>query len=53
MITTKFGEVEGGWSTCDIRVGYGTSVWKEIIKDWNSFFQNVTFSLRDGKRLSF
>ena len=53
MIDTKFGEVEGGWTTCDIREGCGIGFWKEIRNDWNSFFPSVAFSLGDGRRLSF
>ena len=29
-IRCKFGESSGGWHTCDLRGGYGTSPWKEI-----------------------
>ena len=29
-IRCKFGESSGGWHTCDLRGGYGTSLWKEI-----------------------
>ena len=53
MISTKFREVEGGWSTYDIRGGYDIGVWKEIRKNWNSFFQSAAFSLGDGRGLSF
>ena len=45
MISTKFGEVEGGWSTCDIRGGYDIGVWKEIRKNWNSLFPKCSFFL--------
>ena len=28
VINRKFGEVEGGWSTCDLRGEFGTNIWK-------------------------
>ena len=52
-IRCKFGESSGGWHTCDIRGGYGTSLWKEIRKEWPFFFQNSVFALRDGRRIKF
>ena len=33
----KFGESIGGWYSCDLRGGYGTSLWKEIRKEWFVF----------------
>ena len=53
VICSKFGEINGGWHTCDLRGGCGTSLWKEIRKEWPSFFQNVVFSLGDGRRINF
>ena len=53
VIGIKFGESPDGWHTRDLRGGYGTSLWKEIRKEWSSFFQNEVFSLGDGKRINF
>ena len=53
VIQCKFGESSGGWHTCDLRGGYGTSLWKEIKKEWPSFFQNSVFVLGDGSRINF
>ena len=53
VIQCKFGESSGGWHTCDLRGGYGTSLWKEIRKEWPSFFQNSVFFLGDGSRINF
>ena len=53
VIRCKFGESSGGWHTCDLRGGYGTSLWKEIRKEWTSVFQNSVFALGDGRRISF
>ena len=52
-ICCKFGESIGGWHTRDLRGGYGTSLWKEIRKEWNVFYQNAAFVLGDGKRINF
>ena len=53
VIGIKFGESLDGWHTRDLRGGYGTSLWKEIRKEWSSFFQNAVFSLGDGRRINF
>ena len=53
VIGIKFGESPDGWHTRDIRGGYGTSLWKDIRKEWSSFFQNAVFSLGDGRRINF
>ena len=53
VICSKFGESFGGWHTSDIRGGYGTSLWKDIGKEWPSFFQNSVFALGDGRRINF
>ena len=52
-ICCKFGESIGGWHTRDLRGGYGTSLWKEIRKEWLGFFQNAVFALGDGRRINF
>ena len=52
-MSSKFGETVGGWHSCDIRGGFGVWLWKEIGKEWPLFLQNATFSLGDGRRISF
>ena len=52
-ICCKFGESIGGWHTRELRGGYGTSLWKEIRKEWLGFFQNAVFALGDGRRINF
>ena len=52
-ICCKFGESIGGWHTRDIRGCYGTSLWKEISKEWLFFSQNAVFTLGDGRRINF
>ena len=49
----KFGESIGGWQTRDIRGSYGTSLWKEISKEWLFFSQSAVFTLGDGRRINF
>ena len=53
VICSKFGESCGGWHTSDIKGGYGSSLWKDIRKEWPSFFQNAVFALGDGRRINF
>ena len=53
VMNIKFREVVGGWNTCDIRGGYGSSLWKKIRKDWITFHHNVAFSSGYGRRLCF
>ena len=53
VIQCKFGESSGGWHTRDLRGGYGTSLWKEIRKEWPRFFQNSVLVLGDGSRINF
>ena len=53
VISTKFGEEDGGWNTRDIRGGYGSGLWKDIRKEWITFSQNPTSSLGNGRRLGF
>ena len=53
VICSKFGETNGGWHTCDLRGGYGISLWKEIRKEWPSFIQNAVYSQGDGRRINF
>ena len=53
VIGSKFGESPDGWHTRDLRGSYGTSLWKEIRKEWPSFFQNAVFSLGDIRRINF
>ena len=52
VICCKYGESVGGWHTYDLRGGYGTSLWKEIRKEWFGFIQNVVFVLGDGRRIT-
>ena len=53
VICSKFGEDYGGWSSGDIKGGFGVGLWKEIRKEWTHLFQNTYFALGNGSRISF
>ena len=53
VIRRKFGEEREGWAFGIIRGAYGTEVWKEIIKEWDTLFSKIVFSLGNGRRVSF
>ena len=53
VISTKFGEENGGWNTRDIRGAYGTGLWKVIRKEWLTFSHNSISDLGNGRRLGF
>ena len=53
VISRKFREEGGGWSTCEIREGYGVGFWKEIRKEGSLRLKNITFSVGDGRRVRF
>ena len=38
-IKRKFGEMQGGWCSGESRTNFGTSLWKEIRKDWEVFLK--------------
>ena len=53
VIRWKFGEERGGWVSGDGRGVYGTDIWKEIRKKWETLFSNVVLSLGNGRRVRF
>ena len=53
VICWKFGEERGGWCSRITRGAYGTSVWKEIKKEWDTIFPLATFSLGNCNGLHF
>ncbi|RVW46482.1 ADP-ribosylation factor [Vitis vinifera] len=50
VISRKFGEEGGGWSSREVREGYGVGFWKEIRKEGSLLLKNITFSVGDGRR---
>ena len=53
VIRSKFGEDYGGWSSGEIKGGFGVGLWKEIRKEWTHLFQNTYLDLGNGSRISF
>ena len=49
VISSKYGEDSGGCCSCKVRGPYGTGVWKEIRKEWESFFPNTMCSAGNGR----
>ena len=49
LISRKFGENLGGWSSRNVRGGYRTSCWKEIRKEWETLVPNVRFLVENGR----
>ncbi|RVW92610.1 hypothetical protein CK203_039397 [Vitis vinifera] len=52
-LVKKFGEEGGGWSTREVRQGYGMGFWKEIRKKGSLMLKNIVFSMEDGRRVRF
>ncbi|RVW54141.1 hypothetical protein CK203_092213 [Vitis vinifera] len=50
VISSKYGEEEGGWISCEVREGYGVGLWKEIRKEGVLLFKNVSFTVGDGRK---
>ena len=44
VISRKFKEEEGGWSTREVREGFGVGFWKEIGKEGSLLQNKVAFS---------
>ncbi|RVW54967.1 Transposon TX1 uncharacterized 149 kDa protein [Vitis vinifera] len=47
VISSKYGEEEGGWISCEVREGYGVGLWKEIRKEGVLLFKNASFTVGD------
>ena len=53
VILGKFGEVEGGWTTREVRDSYGLSLWKDIRKGWEEFILRTSIRIGNGRCTSF
>ena len=53
VIGRKFGEEEGGWSTREVRNGFGVGFWKEIRKEQSLLQNKVVFFVAGGRRVRF
>ena len=53
FIRAKYGEEEGGWATCVVRIGYEPGFWK-VIRKWGYFISNkMSFVVGNGQRVKF
>ena len=50
-ISKKFGEEEGGWSTWEVREGFGVGFWKEIRKEGSLLQRKSVFSMGENNAL--
>ena len=48
VIKVKYGEIDGGWCTKEVRGGYG--VWKAIRRRWPLIGNRVSFVVGNGHR---
>ncbi|KAL6347674.1 hypothetical protein AAG906_026202 [Vitis piasezkii] len=53
VIVGKFGEVQGGWTTREVRESYGTGLWKDIRKGWEEFFLKTRIRIGNGRQTRF
>ena len=53
VISTKYGEGQGGWCTNVCRRTHGCGLWRSIHEGWESFFKNLSFVAGEGTRIRF
>ncbi|WJZ83279.1 hypothetical protein VitviT2T_002974 [Vitis vinifera] len=53
VIRGKYGEDRGGWCTREVREAHGVGLWKGIRMDWDLVGARISFSVGNGRRLSF
>ncbi|WJZ97788.1 hypothetical protein VitviT2T_016367, partial [Vitis vinifera] len=53
VITRKYGEERGGWSSCEAREAYGVGLWKVISKLGHLVTSSFDFVVGDGKKVRF
>ena len=53
VIKGKYGEEEGGWSSCIPREGYGVGMWKDLRKSGHLVNKKMFFVVVDGQRIKF
>ncbi|RVW63495.1 putative ribonuclease H protein [Vitis vinifera] len=53
VIRGKYGEDRGGWRTREVREAHGVGLWKAIRMDWDLVGERISFSVGNGRRVSF
>uniref|UniRef100_A0A2N9EX59 Reverse transcriptase domain-containing protein n=1 Tax=Fagus sylvatica TaxID=28930 RepID=A0A2N9EX59_FAGSY len=53
LISAKYGNSFGGWTTRELHGRYGSGLWKHIIKGWGMFTRHVHFEVGDGSKTKF
>ena len=53
VISTKYGEGQGGWCTNVCRRTHGCGLWRSIHEGWESFSKHLSFVVGEGTRIRF
>ncbi|KAJ9678729.1 hypothetical protein PVL29_020805 [Vitis rotundifolia] len=53
VIRGKYGENRGGWCSREVREVHGVGLWKGIRMDWELVDTQISFSVGNGRRVSF
>uniref|UniRef100_A0A2N9HPD9 Reverse transcriptase zinc-binding domain-containing protein n=1 Tax=Fagus sylvatica TaxID=28930 RepID=A0A2N9HPD9_FAGSY len=51
VVASRYGVVNGGWCTSQVRGSYGCGLWKGIMRGWNHFHQHLRFTVGRGDRV--
>uniref|UniRef100_A0A2N9FWK9 Reverse transcriptase domain-containing protein n=1 Tax=Fagus sylvatica TaxID=28930 RepID=A0A2N9FWK9_FAGSY len=53
VIFSKYGNLQGDWTTREVNGPNGVSLWKHIRKDWGHFARHLHFEVGDGSKTRF